>query len=71
MKLQIRVQPNSSKQTIQIDIDGKIQKVFLKNPAKDNKANQELEKLLSKHFKAKTTIIKGHTSKIKTIEVIK
>ena len=69
MKLKIRVQPNSSKQQIQTDIEGKIQKVFLKKPAKENKANQELEKLLSKYFKAKAKIIKGHTSKTKTIEV--
>jgi len=68
MKLIIKVQPNSKKQVIQTDIDGKIQKVYLKKPAKDNKANNELEKLLSKHFNSKVKIIKGHTSKTKTIE---
>jgi len=68
MKLNIKVQPNSKKQIIQTDIDGKIQKVFLKKPAKDNKANKELEKFLSKHFKKQIKIIKGHTSKNKTIE---
>ncbi len=71
MKLQIKVQPNSSKQIIQKDIDGKIQKVFLKKPAIEGKANKELEKFLSKELRAKVKIIKGHTSKIKTIEVIK
>ena len=70
MKLNIKVQPNSSKQQIQTDIDGNIQKVFLKKPAIDGKANKELEKFLSKHFKAKTKIIKGHTSKNKTVEII-
>jgi uncharacterized protein (TIGR00251 family) len=69
MKLQIKVQPNSSKQQIQTDIDGKISKVFLKKPAKDNKANMELEKLLSKYFKSKARITKGHTSKNKTVEI--
>jgi len=69
MKLIIRVQPNSSRQEIQTNLDGKITKVFLKKPAKENKANIELEKLLTKHFKSKATIIKGHTSKTKTIEV--
>ena len=69
MRLKIKVQPNSSKQIIQTDIEGKIQKVFLKKPAKDNKANKELEKFLSKHFKSKVKIIKGHTSKNKTIEI--
>jgi len=68
MRLTIKVQPSSSKQAIQTGIDGKIQKVFLKKPAKDNKANNELEKFLSKHFKKQVKIIKGHTSKNKTIE---
>ena len=70
MKLNIKVQPNSGRQEIQKSIDGNIQKVFLKKPAEDGKANQELEKFLSKHLKAKVKIIKGHTSKNKTIEVI-
>ena len=68
MKQIIKVQPNSKKQGIQTDIDGKIQKVYLKKPAKDNKANIELEKFLSKHLKTKVKIIKGHTLKNKTIE---
>ena len=68
MKLQIKVQPNSSRQEIQTDIDGKISKVFLKKPAKENKANIELEKLLTKHLGTETKIVKGHTSKNKTIE---
>ena len=69
MIIKVKVKPNSKKQEIQTDIDGKISKVFLKKPAKDNKANVELIKFLSKHFKAKVKIIKGFTSKRKTIEV--
>jgi len=68
MKLKIKVQPNSKKQVIQTNIDGKIQKVFLKNPAKNNKANNELEKFLSKKLNTKVKIINGHTSKNKIIE---
>ena len=71
MKLKIQVQQNSSRQEIQTNIGGKISKVFLKKPAKDNEANVELEKLLSKYFKTKVKIIKGFTSKRKTIEVEK
>ena len=70
MRLILKVQPNSSRQEIQTDIDGKISKVFLKKPAKENKANKELEKLLSKHYKAKAKVIKGHTSKNKVVEVL-
>ena len=71
MKLVIKCQPNSSRQEIQFNIDGTISKVFLKKPAKENKANIELEKFLSKHYKAKAKVIKGHTSKNKTVEIIK
>jgi len=70
MKIKIKVQPNSSRQEIQKNLDGQITKVFLKKPAKENKANKELEKLLSKHFKKKAKIINGHTSKNKTVEII-
>ena len=69
MKLQIRVQPNSSKQKIQLDLNGQIQKVYLKKPAIDGKANKELEKYLSKQLNKKVKIIKGHTSKNKIIQI--
>jgi len=69
MRLSIKVQPNSGRQEIQFDIDGKIKKVFLKKPAEDNKANKELEKFLSKYLKKQVKIISGHTSKNKTIEI--
>ena len=69
MKLQIKVMPNSSRQEIQKNIDGQIQKVFLKKPATDGKANNELEKFLTKHFKKRVKIISGFTSKNKIIEV--
>lgn len=71
MKLKIKVQPNFSQQKIQFNLDGKIQKVFLKKQSTKNKANIELEKLLTKYFKATTKVIKGHASKNKTIEVKK
>ena len=69
MKLNIKVQPNSKKQEIILDLEGNPTKVYLKKPAINGKANQELEKFLSKHFKTKVKIIKGHTSKNKTIEI--
>ena len=69
MKLKIKVQPNSGRQEIQKSIDGEIKKIFLKNFPKDNKANEELIKFLSKYFGAKVKIIKGFTAKRKMIEV--
>lgn len=70
MKLDIKVQPNSGRQEIQQSIDGKVQKVFLKKPAENGKANKELEKFLSKHYNKQIKIIKGFTSKNKTIEIM-
>lgn len=69
MKLNIKVQPNSFRQEIQTSIDGGVSKVFLKKPAKNNKANNELIKFLKKHFKREVKIIKGFNSKKKTIEI--
>lgn len=69
MRLDIKVQTNSGRQEIQKSIDGKIQKVFLKKQPKNNKANNELIKFLSKHFNKKIKIIKGFTSKRKLIEI--
>ncbi|MCK4997260.1 DUF167 domain-containing protein [Candidatus Pacearchaeota archaeon] len=68
MKLNIKVQPNSGRQEI-IKISDSSYKVFLKKSPENNKANIELEKLLTKHFKSKMKVIKGFTSKNKVIEV--
>ena len=69
MRLNIKIQPNSGRQEIQTNINGQIQKVFLKKPAKDNKANEELVKFLKKHFAKEVKIISGFTSKRKLIEI--
>ncbi len=69
MRLKIKAQPNSGRQEIQKISDDEY-KVFSKKSPKDNKANNELEKFLSKHLKKQVKIIKGFTSKRKTIEII-
>ena len=68
MKLNIRAQPNSGRQEIK-RISDKEYKVFLKKSPEDNKANEELVKLLSKEFKREVKILKGKTSKNKIVEV--
>ena len=68
MKITIQVRPNSSKSEIQ-QIDEAKYKVFLRKPPHEGKANQELEKLLKKHFKKSVKILKGKTSKTKLIEI--
>ncbi|MFH1238402.1 MAG: DUF167 domain-containing protein [archaeon] len=68
MRLNIKVQPNSGRQEIK-QISENEYKIFLKKSPEDNKANEELIKLLSKKFNSKVNIIKGRTSKRKVIEL--
>jgi len=68
MILSIKVKPNSSKS----EFNEKNSLAFLKSHPQNNKANIELIKLLAKHFKvpsSKVKILKGLTSRQKTIEI--
>ena len=69
--LSIYVQPNSSKNEIVGEHDGML-KIKIKAPADSGKANKELVTFLAKHFnfkKNQVTIIKGHISRQKTVEL--
>jgi uncharacterized protein (TIGR00251 family) len=68
MKINVKVVANSSKSEI-IFINNFKYKVYLKKPAIDNKANQELVRLMKKYFKSEVNIIKGHNSRDKILEV--
>jgi len=70
MKIQVKVHPQSKSQKIK-KLEGNSYSIHLKKPALDNKANEELIKLLSTYFKAPIKIIMGKNSKNKIIEVIK
>ncbi len=63
--MKIRVKPNSGKQEV-IEENG-ITTVYLKSQPEKGKANQELLKILKKHFKKEVRIKSGFTSKNKTI----
>jgi len=67
MRLSILVKPNSKKN--EIISEGEILKVSIKEPAENGKANLELIKFLTKHFKKKIKIISGFNSKKKIIEL--
>lgn len=69
MIIDVKVKPNSGKEEIR-QISQNEYAVFLKKPAKNNKANIELLKVLQRHFKKKIKIKSGFTSKNKIIEVI-
>ena len=71
MKKQVKVKPNSKKQSIEELEDGSLM-IHLKSPPVDGKANKELIELLAKKFavpKAKISIKSGLSSKIKLIEI--
>lgn len=69
MIINIKVIPNSSKD----EVISKDEKIVIRSTAQpeNNKANESVVKILSKHFKIQKTkirIIKGHKSRNKTIE---
>ncbi|MDO8460658.1 MAG: DUF167 domain-containing protein [Nanoarchaeota archaeon] len=68
MIIQVKVYPSSGREEI-VKISEKEYKVYLKKPAENNKANIELLKLLKRHFKVDSKIIKGLRSRNKFIEI--
>jgi hypothetical protein len=71
MHKQVKVKPNSKKQTIEELADGSLT-VHLKSPPIDGKANKELVKLLAEKFnipKSQIRIKSGLSSKNKLIEI--
>ena len=71
MKKQVKVKPNSKRQSIEEQADGSLM-VHLKSPPVDGKANQELIALLAERFnvsKSKISIKSGLSSKTKLVEI--
>jgi len=71
MKVHIKVKPNSSEQKV-VDFGDFRYLVYLKSPAKDNKANIELINLMSKHLGVPVNRIDisfGKTSDDKILDV--
>ena len=69
MKLKIKVHPKSGKQEVVKVCDD--YEVWVKSESKNNKANIELIKLLSKYFNTDVKILSGKTSKNKIVGVKK
>lgn len=71
MKKQVKVKPNSKRQSIEEQPDGSLN-VHLKSPPVDGKANEELIALLAAKFnvsKTKVSIKSGLASKTKLVEI--
>ena len=69
MRIKIKVKPNSGRQEIE-KISEEEYRVFLKSSPEDNKANNELIKLLKKQFKRDIKIVSGLSSRKKVIELL-
>lgn len=68
MIIKVRVHVSSGREEI-IKISNNEYKIYLKKPAKDNKANLELLKLLKKHFHKTPIILKGLASHNKIVMI--
>ena len=71
MQKQVKVKPNSKKQTIEESTDGSLT-VHLKSPPVDGKANKELIEVLAEKFNVRKSSIRiksGLSSKTKLIEI--
>lgn len=69
MILKVKVFAKSGRQQI---IEGDTWKIYLKNAAKDGKANRELVEVLAQHFgvgKQNVIIVRGTVSRNKTIDI--
>lgn len=64
--VEVKVKPNASKSEV-LGCEQGVLKVNVKAPADKGKANKELIKLLSKHYKKKVEIISGLKSRDKRV----
>lgn len=70
-KIHIIVKPNSKAVYVQQGLDGTLL-VSVKEPPLDGRANKAVVEALSEYFntnKSKITIVKGHKTKYKTVEI--
>jgi len=67
--ISLQVKPNSKKSEILFDEEKKSYVFFVKSPAEDGKANEEVLKLIRKEFKKSGKLISGATSRKKLIKL--
>jgi len=68
MKIKIKLHPNSSQEKI-VNISEEEYEVWIREKPIDGKANEELIKILKKHFKKEVKIVHGLKSREKIVEV--
>ena len=71
MRIEVRVKPGSKKDIVRKLGDGTLE-VKVSAPPERGKANERLIEVLARHYgvsKSSIRIVKGHTSRIKLIEI--
>lgn len=72
MRVNLIIKPNSKhREEVVTNDDGSLT-VYTKQPAVEDKANESVIKLVAKHFgvsKSQVGIVRGHSSKRKTISI--
>ena len=72
MKIKVTAKPNSKFEKIEEDFEKNL-KVWVKEPPKEGRANQQIIKLIAKYYKVpkgSVKIVKGAHSKNKVIEIM-
>jgi hypothetical protein len=69
MKISIKLHPNSSQEKIKEIGKDKEYEVWIKEKPIDGKANEELIKVLKKHFKKDVKITSGFSSRRKIVNI--
>ena len=68
--MEIIVKANSKKEKVEFDEKRKLYIINVKSEAKNNKANIDVIKLMSKFLKKPVKIVKGFKSKKKVIDIL-
>jgi uncharacterized protein (TIGR00251 family) len=72
-KLSIHLHPNAKQNKIEVQTDGSFE-IWVAAQPEDNKANKACIKLLAKHYKvapSRLEIVRGFTSRHKTIKILR
>jgi uncharacterized protein (TIGR00251 family) len=67
--MKIIVKPNAPKNAI-IKKENNVLHVAIAAPPEKNKANKELLKFLSRHFKKRVRLVRGAASRVKFVEFV-
>jgi len=68
MKIKIKLHPASSQEKV-VNISEEEYEIWIKTNPIDGKANEELIKILKKHFKKPVEILSGFSSRKKIVDI--